>query len=548
MNKYSIATALYGSGGSGAQYWNGTAWKNWTNGTTVTTQYAQIYVYQAASFSTFLESAEVGYNSYPNTLPSISAATVVSESGQSASVNLATAMSALNLDANGVSWSYTGTMPTGLNLSSSGVLSGSAASSGSIQVSVTDDRGYASVPQTLTIYAYPQVVITTAPQSATVYAGDSTAKTNTPEASGGRSGSLTWVLASGSGALPGGMTLNATTGVISGTPTTAATYSNIVLEAEDTTYPTTFYAIASPITITVAAVASPLVDLKLSEVHSGVTFNGALLSQNPTATTWAWGSSSPSGVAAPTITGNKSASAAFSGTAPSPASLTTYVLTFDAGSTPATANLTVDPTPLALNVPTASLYMAPGQQVSMNVDTPAAGAAVGTLTYSMYNYSSLTTLQSACPGLSVVNSNDGTNTAQIVGQVTSTCTDGAMVLKATDVDGTTATTGANYVTLNVDSQIAITTAPASATGAHGSSLSTNTPAATGGRGSSHYTWVLASGSGALPGGMTLNATTGVISGAPTTAATYSNIVLEVEDPTYPTTFYAIAAPITITVN
>ncbi len=60
--------------------------------------------------------------------------------------------------------------------------------------------------------------------------------------------------------------------------------------------------------------------------------------------------------------------------------------------------------------------------------------------------------------------------------------------------------------------------------------------------------MLASGSGALPGGMTLNATTGVISGAPTTAATYSNIVLEVEDPTYPTTFYAIAAPITITVN
>jgi len=119
----------------------------------------------------------------------------------------------------GGTWSETGVLPTGITLSTSGLLSGTTSQTGTfpITVKVTDTNGcFATSSYTLTIAC--QTITVTNPAVTTGTAGVPFSQTFTAT---GILGTATWSTAS---TLPTGMTLNASTGVLSGTPTQSGTF------------------------------------------------------------------------------------------------------------------------------------------------------------------------------------------------------------------------------------------------------------------------------------------------------------------------------------
>src|SRR5207249_844345 len=130
-------------------------------------------------------------------------------------------------------WSViSGSLPAGLTLNAtSGAISGTptTASTSNFTAQVIDSSsGKASKAFTLTINstAPPLSITTTSPLPS---GHTCTACSQTPAATGGTSPSLCRSI---SGSLPAGLTLNATSGAISGTPTTAST-SNFTAQVTD---------------------------------------------------------------------------------------------------------------------------------------------------------------------------------------------------------------------------------------------------------------------------------------------------------------------------
>ncbi|WP_375423216.1 fibronectin type III domain-containing protein [uncultured Friedmanniella sp.] len=113
-----------------------------------------------------------------------------------------------------------GTLPAGLTLGgSSGMLSGTptAAGSNSFTVRVTDASGQTATRDvTLVIAAQPSIAFSPAAGEVGV------AYSQQPTLSGGTS-PITWSISAGS--LPGGLSLNTSTGLVAGTPTASGTFS-----------------------------------------------------------------------------------------------------------------------------------------------------------------------------------------------------------------------------------------------------------------------------------------------------------------------------------
>ena len=128
-------------------------------------------------------------------------------------------------------WSLaSGVLPPGLALSPAGVLSGTPTAEGSFQFTVRASTGSPSATKTYTLSVRQPLVVQspfTPAVRPTAEVGIRYGKNAT--ASGG-SGTYTWSLASGS--LPAGLTLNTSSGAISGTPQVAGN-SAFVLAATD---------------------------------------------------------------------------------------------------------------------------------------------------------------------------------------------------------------------------------------------------------------------------------------------------------------------------
>ena len=121
-----------------------------------------------------------------------------------------------------ITWSVTGALPTGITLNtSSGVLSGTPTQTGSFPITITatdsngcaGSRGYTLVIVCQTITVNPGTL-----PNGTVGVFYSQTLTQT-----GGIGTITWSVTAGS--LPPGLTLNSTTGLLSGTPTTMGTFN-----------------------------------------------------------------------------------------------------------------------------------------------------------------------------------------------------------------------------------------------------------------------------------------------------------------------------------
>ncbi len=140
-------------------------------------------------------------------------------------------------------WSRkSGSLPAGLSLSTAGVISGTPTATGTSSFTVqVKDKSKATATKALSITIIPLTITTSALPDGKV----SISYSQTLTATGGKS-PYTWSCTGGS--LPAGVTLNGSTGLISGVPTTAGT-SIVTIQVKDTnnsTYTATFQLTVNP--------------------------------------------------------------------------------------------------------------------------------------------------------------------------------------------------------------------------------------------------------------------------------------------------------------
>jgi hypothetical protein len=348
-------------------------------------------------------------------------------------------------------------------------------------------------------------------------------------ASGGTS-PYTWSVSSGT--LPAGLTLNASSGQVSGTPSQSGS-STFTVQVKDSSSPA--QTATNSLSITIAATPVQITTASVVSGQEGTVYSATLAASGGTAP-YSWSISSgalPAGLtlsSAGTISGTPTASGSFSFTAK-----VTDSTTPTAQTATKSLSLTVAAAVTAVQITSTSV---PSGQVGTGYSTTLASSG-GTTPYS-WSISS-----GALPAgltLSATGTISGTSTAS--GSF-------AFTVKVTDSTKPTAQTATKPFTLTVAaavSPVTITTStlPAGQVGVAYSTLL----AASGG--TTPYSWSL--GSGILPAGLSLS-TGGTLSGTPTTAGSFT-FTIKVTDSTTPTaqtatnslTFTAAAAndPVQIT--
>jgi large repetitive protein len=320
-----------------------------------------------------------------------------------------------------------------------------------------------------------------------------TAYAATLAATGG-TGAYTWSLAAG--VLPAGLSLDATTGAITGTPTVAGT-SSFTVQVQDSASPAVTATKSLSVTVTVAALPLSVTTTTLSGGTVGTAYAATLAATGGTgAYTWSLASGVlPAGLSLNATTGAITGTPTAAGTS----SFTVQVQDSASPAATATKSLSVTVASLALSVTTTTLPR--GTVGTAYSTTLAATGGTGPYTWSR-------TSGSLPTGLSL-----SASTGAITGTPTVAGTS-SFTVRVTD-SASPAATATKSLSLTVALPLSVTTATLSG-GTVGTAYSA-TLAATGGTGP--YTWSLASG--ALPAGLSLNATTGALTGTPTATGTAS---------------------------
>jgi hypothetical protein len=433
-------------------------------------------------------------------------------------------------------WSKSaGNLPAGLSLSSAGVISGTPSGTftgtSSFTVTLTDSQtpvhGTTAANLSITVSAPPLSVTTASLAGGTI----GTAYSNqTLQATGGIA-PYTWAVTSGS--LPAGLSLNAATGVISGTPGgTFVGTDNFTVTVTDSE---TLTAKTANANLSIAISVAPLSVTTSGSLATGVVnsiYPGATLQATGGITPYSWTvttGSLPAGLLLNAATGAISGTPTASGTA-------TFTVTVTDSETPtaktATANLTIVVNP-AVMVTTTSLPAGV-------IGTAYPGATLAA-TGGISPYTWAVTTGSLPAGLSL-NASTGAISGTPSGNVT-----GTINFTVTVADSETPTQKTE--TANLSITITATTLKVTTTSLAGGSInvaySNQTLQSTGGI--APITWSVTTGS--LPAGLTLNAATGVISGTPSgTSVGQVNFTVTATDSETPTQQTASAAlSITITV-
>jgi hypothetical protein len=386
----------------------------------------------------------------------------------------------------------TGTLPTGLTLATSGVLSGTPTVTGSfpITVMVTDSQGCTGVGATYPLQITCPTITVTNPAVSSGVAGSPFSQTFTQS---GGVGTTTFSIAGGT--LPAGLTL-ASNGVLSGTPTQTGSFP-ITVKATDSngcsgigpTYPLTIT--CQTITVTNPAVSSGVAGTAFSQTF---TQSGGIGT-----TTFSLASGTlPAGL-------TLAANGVLSGTPTQTGSFPITVKATDSNGcngTGATYTLIIACQTITVTNPAVNSGVA-GTAFSQSF-TQSGG--IGVTTFSLASG----TLPA---GLTLAANGTLSGTPTQTGSFTITVT-------ATDSNGCTGT-GANY-TLTIACQTITVNNPAVSTGVAGSPFSQSFTQS-GGIGTT--TFSLASGT--LPSGLTL-ATNGTLSGTPTVVGSFP-ITVKVTD-------------------
>jgi Putative Ig domain len=422
-------------------------------------------------------------------------------------------------------WSISsGTLPTGLSLApSSGVISGTPSVTGSFSFGVTvTDTGSPAQTTSATVTLSLVAAGTPLAISSTTLPGGTPNKSysGTLNATGGTA-PYNWSITTGT--LPSGLSLAPATGIISGTPTASSTTS-LTFTVTDSSSP------AQAKSVTLSLVVAPVpIAIGTSTLPSGTkgTSYSNLLQVSGGTSPYSWSitnGSLPAGLTLAATTG------LISGT-PTAAGNTSFTATVTDGGSPAqTKSVTLSivvaaPAPPALAITTSSL---PGGTISTSYSN-SLQASGGTTPYTWS-----ITAGSLPAGLTLATTTgliSGTPTASGTSSFTATVTDAGSPAQTKSASLSIVVATASSSALTISATLSSGTAgtayssPMTATG--------GTPA---------YTWSITAGS--LPSGLTLAATSGVISGTPSASGTY-NFTATVSDNSNPVQTKSAATSIAV---
>ncbi|MGC9224885.1 MAG: beta strand repeat-containing protein [Terracidiphilus sp.] len=412
-------------------------------------------------------------------------------------------------------------LPPGLSLSSAGAIGGTpaAGSAGtySVVVTATDNATPANSGQTTLIFTIkPGITINsiTLPEG---YAGSSyppTGGNSTVTATGG-TGTYTWTMAGATGSsVPSGLSINPTTGLIGGTlaASSAGNYS-VVVTATDNATPANTASITLALTIGAAvsiAATNPQPNAYPGAAYTSNTFTGSGGNGGP----YNWTLTAASGSSVPvgfTIGAGPSATTTITAASPSNTGTTTaaynvVVTAKDSLGNQYSTNATIN-VEATLNVTSPATLPGVSVGVNPNYQLTAAGGS-GTYTNGWTVTSGAASL--AAVGLSVTSNGVLTGTSPTAGTAN-------FAVTVKDTEGHVS--AAANLTVTVTSALTITTT--TLPGGNAGSNYAQTLVAAGGSGT-YSNWQITSGASTLTAlGLSLNATTGVISGKPSTTGTAS---------------------------
>ena len=324
---------------------------------------------------------------------------------------------------------------------------------------------------------------------------------------------FTWSVASGT--LPPGLTLNASTGLLSGTPTTAGTYSFTVKVTDNSGLSDT-----APLTVTI--IPGPSMTFAAPPGGWTRTVYGYTLTETGGTAPYTWSvisGSLPAGISlspAGTLSGTPTA---------------TGTSSFTVRVTDAKGQSATQATSITISAGVSTTFAAPPAAVVNTAYSYTLTATGGT---APYTWSVNTGTLPAGITLSAAGVLSGTPTA------TGSSTFSVNVIDANNGIATTS------ITLVVTASVTFTF-PAPPSGVVGTPYSVTLTAA---GGTTPYTWSITAGS--LPAGLTLNPSTGVVSGTPTTAGT-SNFTARVTDAqsktaTFATSITILSSMLTVAVS
>ena len=424
-------------------------------------------------------------------------------------------------------------LPSGLTLTSNGIISGEpTVTSNATHTFTLSDATSLTVEKALqlSIRAIPLSITNTSLPQGTANQSYSATLTAT-----GGTGAYTWGLAGGSPALPTGLTLNPSTGEISGVPTSTSSRT-LTFTVTDQTPPTPQSA-TKTLPLIIGGAPPNLIITTNSPLPAGTMtqpYSAALTSSGGTGIqTWDISSGSlPAGL-------NLSSSGVISGTPTTTGTSSSTFRVRDSGNPQDTAtkplsitiNLPAAPTITTTSLPAGSFNVAYNQTVSVT-------GGVGSLVWGI-------TSGSLPPGLDLNASN-----GNISGQPTST---GSFSFALRVTDQIPQSDQQNYtIAINASTPPSITSPSSLQAGTVNQPYPNTQLAATGG--TQPYSWSV---NPALPNGLTLNPSSGVISGTPLSGSNGNSLhEFTVTDSTMPInqqgrktlslTIIANVTPVTIT--
>jgi hypothetical protein len=416
-----------------------------------------------------------------------------------------------------LTWQLTaGSLPAGLSLSTGGLISGTPSAPASavpLSFQVTDSGSpaqTASVNLSLTIGGGLGITTVSLPN------GSVGSPYSFVLAAAGGQGTLTWQLTAG--VLPAGLSLDASTGTISGTPSSPAGPVPLTFKVTDSASQSAM----ANLFLTIQGGSLTITTTSLPDGYIGLPYSKQLTATGGTAP-YSWSIASgrlPGGFTFDGSTGTIGGSPQFT----DPASVT-FRVTDSLGQT-ATANLSVAIYALSFSIVTNAL---PSGQV--NVPYSFALQGIGGVT--PYTW----TTTSGLPAGMFLNASTG-----VIGGTPSTTSSSRVTFRLTDSSPVPQSVNASF-TLTITGTAFVIVTPSLATGSVGSAYS-QVLAATGGTGA--LTWQLTSG--ALPAGLTLNAATGLISGTPTASANAVPLSLKATDSSSPAQVATASYTLTIAGN
>ena len=384
-------------------------------------------------------------------------------------------------------WSVSvGSLPSGLTLSpSSGAISGSLTAGGTFNFTVTvTDSASVTASKAFSISVAALLAISTQP--ALPSGGVGTPYTQALTAVGGTA-PYTWQVSAGS--LPGGLSLSPSSGTISGTPTSVGNFTFTVEVTDNNSFSTT-----KAFTLSIVSALTITTQPTLPGGAVGVAYSQSVVVVGGSSPyTWSITSGSlPAGLTlAP-------ASGAIGGTPTSAGSFTFTVKVTDSASVSVNKAFSIAVV-AGLTITTAPVLPSDSVGVSYTVTLAAAG---GTSPYTW------AVSAGGLPGGLTLDAKSGS----IFGTPTASGSFGFTV-KVTDNASNTAS---KQFTIAVAAGLIITTAPVLPNGAIGATYSQTLGAA---GGAAPYSWSVTQG--ALPGGLTLDPSTGAIAGTPAASGSFA---------------------------